>query len=158
MKRSPRSPRILVVLAALLVAVLPLMVWPVYAAGLTLGSRVKVSTNVVDFNLSVFPGKAGYEGDDESPITSGTFGDGTVTDYRFFSSPGDAIFSYADGGAGLVGMASCPPSNINGGGESWSDLWTTNDPGINYNSTPNFPTSVNTIDRAAPGSTRCWPH
>lgn len=131
------------------VAVLALLACPTHAASLTLGSRVKVSTNVVDFNISVFPGKAGYEGDDESPVASGTFGDGTVVDYRFFSSPNNAIFSYADGGAGLVGMASCPPSNINGEGESWSDLWTTNDPGVGYNTTPNFPTTVNTFARSA---------
>lgn len=130
-------------------AALFLMTLPNQGASLTKGSRVKVSTNVVDFNISVFSGKAGYEGDNETPVTSGPFGDGTVTDYRFFSSPGDAISSYANGGAGLIGMATSPAGNIGGGGESWSDLWTTNDPGIGYTTTPNFPTSVNTFARSA---------
>ena len=132
-----------------LVAAFGLTVISSPAADLTLGSRVQVSTNNVDFNISVFPGKAGYEGDNESPVTSGTFGDGTVLDYRFFDSPGTSINSYADGGGGRVGMATSPAANINGAGESWSDLWTTNDPGTNFSTTPNFPTSVNTFARSA---------
>ncbi|MFT5109347.1 MAG: hypothetical protein ACI9UA_004994, partial [Pseudoalteromonas tetraodonis] len=134
----------------LLMTTLSMMVITAPAADLTLGSRVQVSTNNVDFNISVFPGKAGYEGDDETPVTSGTFGDGTILDYRFFSSSGAVISSYADGGAGLVGMATSPSGNINGSGESWSDLWTTNDPGTGFNNPPaNFPTSVTTFVRSA---------
>jgi hypothetical protein len=131
------------------IATLVLLSTSVQAASLDLGDRIRVSTNVIDFNLSVFPGKAGYEGDDESPVTFGIFGDGTVTDYHFFNSPADSINSYADGGAGLIGMAVCPAQNINGGGESWSDLWTTNDPGPGYTTTPDFSTSVNTFARSA---------
>lgn len=117
MNLFPSRSQVLIGWTAVLVGI-ALMTAPARAASLPLGSRVKVSTNVVDFNISVFPGKAGDEGDDESPVTSGPFGDGTVTDYRFFSSPGDAIFSYADGGAGLVGAATSPASNINGVGAS----------------------------------------
>jgi hypothetical protein len=100
----------------LLMTTLSMMVITAPAADLTLGSRVQVSTNNVDFNISVFPGKAGYEGDDETPVTSGTFGDGTILDYRFFSSSGAVISSYADGGAGLVGMATSPSVKITGSG------------------------------------------
>lgn len=130
-------------------AALVLMAIPGNAGTLTLGSRVQVSTDTEDFNISVFPGKAGYEGDDESPVTSGTFGDCTVLDYHFFNSPNDSVNSYADGGGGLVSMASSPSGNINGGGESWSDLWTTNDPGVGFSTSPNFTTSVNTFARSA---------
>ena len=132
-----RYPRNIVLLALFAISAIGME-----AGELTVGSRVRVSTNLSDFNLSVFPGKASYEADDESPVVSGTFGDGTVTDYRFFSSPNDTISSYADGGAGRVAMASCPPANINGGGESWADVWTTNDPGVGFNTSPNVPTTV----------------
>lgn len=119
------------------------------AAELRLGSRVLVSTNLADFNISVFPGKSGFEADDESPVVSGAFGDGTVTDFRFFTSQSSALTSYADGGAGMIWMATSPPENTGNVGESWSDLWTTNDPGESYTSPPNHPTSFNTFARTA---------
>ncbi len=107
-------------------------------ATLTAGPTVEVSDNHSSFDLSVFPGTAGYD----DGTDSGAFGDGTVLDYRFFDSPGNTFnqTGYADGGAGLVGPATA--TNTNGDGESWANVWTTNDPGTDP---PNFPDTVNTF-------------
>ena len=122
---------------------------PIQAAGLSTGSRIRVSTNQGAFNLSVFPGKAGFDAFNESPVTSGVFGDGTVIDYRFFHSPSDAISSYADSGAGMIGGASSPAANIWDAGLRWAHLWSTNDPGVSYNTTPNVSTADITFARSA---------
>jgi len=103
------------------------------AATLTLGSRVLVSENNQNFNISVFPGAAGYDNTGTTvsnpPLATGTFGDGTVLDYNFFHSPDETIVSYASGGAGLISDATSDAGNINGAGENWSNVWTTTDPG-----------------------------
>lgn len=121
----------------------------VKSAVLTEGETIEVTRNHSDFNLSVFPGKAGYNdnGLDGTP-DSGTFGDGTVLDYRFFNSPGDALNSYADGGAGVISNSAANADNVNGGGEHWAVVWTTNDPGTNYSGTANFPAPTLTFARA----------
>ncbi len=81
-------------------------------------------------NVSVFPGAAGYEGLN-GPMASGTFGDGTVLDYRFFNNDG-LIFNdlgYANGGTGVVAPATATNSSgLNGGAIDWADVWTTSDP------------------------------
>ena len=86
------------------------------AATLTLGSRVLVSENNANFNISVFPGTASYDDSGRGtpvPLTN-TLGDGTVLDYNFFHSPGDAMVSYADGGAGRIPLPTVPAANIGG--------------------------------------------
>jgi VCBS repeat-containing protein len=96
------------------------------AGSMNVGLTDEVSSNHTTFDLSVFPGKAGYD----DGVDTGVFGDGTVLDYRFFNSPGSVFTSYADGGAGLVGSATA--TNSSGNGENWADVWTTNDPGVNF--------------------------
>ena len=123
---------------------------PAFAADLTLVSRTLVSTNNQPFNISVFPGKAGYD-DSGNPTTtlSNTFGDGTVTDYRFYNSSGDTLFSYADGGAGLIAMATSAPEFLSGG-QRWANVWTTSDPGINFDAPPaDFSPPTNTFAGSA---------
>ncbi|MDB4466552.1 hypothetical protein N9077_02480, partial [bacterium] len=59
------------------------------AATLTEGATVQVSSNNANFDISVFPGAAGYNdrgiGGSEpgSPTFTNSFGDGTVVDYNF---------------------------------------------------------------------------
>ena len=91
------------------------------------GPTVEVSDNHSVFNVSVFPGKAGYD----DGVDSGVFGDGTVLDYRFFNNEGTTFNNagYADGGAGLVSEATATNSDgTNGGALDWADVWTTSDP------------------------------
>ena len=133
-------------------AVLAAFALPAQAQSLSFVSKTQVSENNQPFNLSVFPGKAEWDntGIVGAALVTGVFGDGTVVDYRFFDSPGDTINSYADGGAGLVGMATSPPENINGNGERWANVWTTNDPGTNFDSPPaNFAPPAFTFARSA---------
>jgi len=126
-------------------------------ASLTLGSRVLVSENNANFDISVFPGKASYNdrgvGGTEpgTPTFTNTFGDGTVEDYNFFHSPSETIVSYADGGAGLISDATSDAGNINGSGENWSNVWTTSDPGVDFNTTKDFTNGSvpNTFARSA---------
>lgn len=100
---------------------------PPEAGTLTVGPTVQVSNNHSVFDVSVFPGKAGYDGFDGS----GVFGDGTVVDYRFFNNEGTTFngAGYADGGAGIVSPATATNSSgLNGGPLDWADVWTTSDP------------------------------
>jgi hypothetical protein len=118
------------------------------AAPLTLGSRVLVSSDNGNFDISVFDGTASYNdrglgGDASDTVTfTNPLGDGTVLDYNFFYSPTVAsvkqIVSYADGGAGRIPLATSPAANINGDGEDWSDVWTTTDPGVAFSTTKDF--------------------
>lgn len=106
----------------LVLGVLVLRSLPIQDAGLSTGSRIRGSTNQDVSNLSVFPGKAGFDAFNGSPVTSGVFGDGTMIDYRFFHNPSDVISSYPDSGAGLIGGASSPAANIWDAGLKWSHL------------------------------------
>jgi hypothetical protein len=139
-----------------------LLVVPSHAASLTEGPTTQASSNNTNggvLNISVFPGKGGWDaswpagtqaGGFPADTSMGVFGDGTVVDYRFFDSPAETINSYADGGAGLFSLATSAPENINGAGESWCDLWTTNDPGTNFDTPPpNFANTVNSFARSA---------
>jgi len=90
-------------------------------------ATVEVSNNHSVFDVSVFPGKAGYD----DGVDSGDFGDGTVEDYRFFNNSGSTFngTGYANGGAGLVSTATATNSSgLNGGALNWADVWTTGDP------------------------------
>ncbi|MFT6177988.1 MAG: hypothetical protein ACJAQT_000624 [Akkermansiaceae bacterium] len=126
------------------------------AADLTFGTRTQVSSSNANFNLSVFPGAAAYDdagvGGVEPGVSTFTnpFGDGTIVDYNFFHSPDNTIASYAKGEDGLISDATCPPENINGGGENWSNVWTAADP-AGFTSTQDF-TNIdvpNTFARSA---------
>jgi len=95
-------------------------------------SLVHVATDQVSndhsvFDVSVYPGQAGYD----DGTDTGAFGDGTVLDYRFFNNSGTTFneAGYANGGAGLVSEATATNSDgTNGGALDWADVWTTNDP------------------------------
>ncbi|NQV34599.1 MAG: discoidin domain-containing protein [Phycisphaeraceae bacterium] len=98
------------------------------AAELTHEATVQVSDNESVYNLSVFPGKAGYSND----TVSGVFGDGTVVDYRFFMADADSVWSWIDGGEGRVADITSPPAaNVAGAvnnSQNWPDVWVTGDP------------------------------
>ena len=115
--------------AIVAMAVLVLTAATASAAVLTHDATVEVSDDHSMFDVSVFPGKAGYD----DGIDSGVFGDGTVLDYRFFNHyPDNLTFNgtgYVDGGADLISEATATnTSDTNGGALGWADVWTTNDP------------------------------
>jgi hypothetical protein len=109
---------------------------PVSAATLTLEELVEVSFDKSEFNISVYPGKASYSGswvfDEIVYESAGVFGDGTVLGYRFFNSDGLVLSSYADDGSGIVAPVVSPPDVDVGGSESWANVWTTTDPGVDF--------------------------
>jgi hypothetical protein len=103
-------------------------------ATLILGSRVLVSENNQNFNLSVFDGAAGYDNTGtlttNPPLLTGIFGDGTVLDYNFVGNngTGSALTTYASGTAGRIPTPVSPAANVDGSGEDWSNVWTVTDP------------------------------
>jgi len=103
---------------------------PVSAATLTLEELVEVSFDKSEFNISVYPGNASYSNVDGS--VTGVFGDGTVLGYRFFNSDGLVMSSYADDGTGIVAPVVSPPEADLDGSESWANVWTTTDPGVDF--------------------------
>ena len=103
---------------------------PVSAATLTLEELVEVSFDKSEFNISVYPGNASYSNVDGS--VTGVFGDGTVLGYRFFNSDGLVLSSYADDGTGIVAPVVSPPEADLDGSESWANVWTTTDPGVDF--------------------------
>ena len=128
-------------MAAAAVAIATLALAPsARAANLTMGSRILVSENNQNFNISVFGGKATYDDSGRNtpvPLTN-TFGDGKVLDYNFFHSPSESIVSYASGAAGRISDGTSAAGNINGSGENWSNVWTTTDPGVGFSTTKDF--------------------
>ena len=122
------------------------------AATLTLGSRIHVSTNNANFDISVFDGAASYNdrGVSGTPTFTNILGDGTVLDYNFFHSPSETIASYASGAAGRISNATSDATNINGAGENWSNVWTTTDP-VGFTTTKDFTNGSipNTFARSA---------
>ena len=94
-------------------------------------------------DISVYDGSAGYAGSDASgAATSGTFGDGTVTAYRFFreGAAGDVIETYAQSG-GLISDIST--SDADGfGNDNNSDVWITTDP-MGFTSDADFGVAAN---------------
>ena len=141
------------------IAALVLLVVPVHAASLTKGSRILVSENNSNFNISVFPGSANYDDSGRTvtapvPLTN-TFGDGTVLDYNFIgnSGTGSALTTYASGGGGRIPTPIAPAANVHGNGENWSNVWTVSDP-VGFTTAKNHnPTGVagaaNTFARCA---------
>jgi hypothetical protein len=111
---------------------------PVSAATLTLtGDPCEVSFNKSEFNISVYPGKASYYAyyEDATLVyktVTGDFGNGTVLGYRFFNSDGTVLSSYADDGSGIVAPVVSPDAADLDGSESWANVWTTTDPGVDF--------------------------
>jgi hypothetical protein len=132
-----------------------LLVLPAHSATLTLGARTLVSSNNANFDISVFPGAAGYNdrgvGGTEpgTPTFTNTMGDGTVTAYNFFHSPANVMTSYVSDG-GRIPLPVVPTANLNGAGENWSNVWTATDP-AGFTSTKDFTngTVPNTFARSA---------
>ena len=122
------SAKIVLTFAAAASAILLATPHQISAAELTYEATVQVSDNESVYNVSVFPGKAGYSND----TVSGIFGDGTVVDYRFFTADADTVWSWIDGGEGLVADITSPPgSNVAGpvnNSQNWPDVWVTGDP------------------------------
>lgn len=101
-----------------------------------------------DMKVSVFDGKATYDGNS----SAGTFGDATVSDYRFFNNgdttqgPAVPLNTYADGAANLISAATATNvSGTNGGSLDYADVWTS-DPGTNFSTAADFTTG--TVARA----------
>lgn len=112
------------------------------AATITFDSRTKVTSNTA-WEVSVFDGKAGYDG-----LASGTFGDGTVAAYRFWQNVGggsgvNGVATYAQGG-GLISEITQTKSNPPTYGVG-ADVWTTSDPGVGYSTTPDYQDGVSPI-------------
>jgi hypothetical protein len=109
-------------------------------------TKISGGTN---FNISVYPGKAGYAGTGATyGSATGAFGDGTVEAYTFLKNvstgnPG-AITSYASGGPTITYHW-----NQVAGFAEWDrgDVWTTNDPGTNFSdgAAANYGGTVETI-------------
>jgi len=121
---------------------------PVSAAMLTLDETVEVSFDKSEFNISVYPGKASYSGTNMAgDAVTGVFGDGTVTSYRFFTVNAEktALISYADD-AGIVAPVVSPPEADLDGSESWANVWTTTDPGVDFATAADI--TENTLARA----------
>ena len=107
---------------------------PVSAGLLTLDDTVEISYNKSEFNISVYPGNASYSGTNMAgDAVTGVFGDGTVSSYRFFNVNGDAtaLISYADD-AGIVAPVVSPDAADLDGSESWANVWTATDPGVDF--------------------------
>jgi hypothetical protein len=96
-------------------------------------------------DISVFAGRAGYQGiggissnTAGNPLpASGLFGDGTVLDYRFFSSPVDKnvsleLFTYALSGEGRIGAVSATSAAQVAGNQAFLNVWETDDPGAGF--------------------------
>jgi hypothetical protein len=126
--------------------------------------RVQVSSNNANFDISVFPGSAGYNdrgmggAEPGVPTFRNLFGEGTVLDYNFIGNEGtgSALTTYASGEEGLIPTPTAPSENVHGNGEEWSNVWTTNDPGPDLeftgsekNHNPGVPGAANTFARCA---------
>lgn len=98
----------------------------------------------LEHDISVFDGSAGYAGiDDTGAATSGTFGDGTVEAYAFFSGDdggdgfnngNDTITTIASGGTSITGtVGSVSMQQVTGA----SDIWETTDP-VGFTTTADY--------------------
>ena len=127
-KQMTARTRSVLALSVVSLAILFTGTYQVEAAELIHEATVQVSDNESVYNLSVFPGKAGYD----NGTVSGVFGDGTVVDYRFFTADPDTVWSWIDGGEGRVADITSPPaSNVAGAvnnSQNWPDVWVTSDP------------------------------
>lgn len=102
-------------------------------------------------NISVHAGSAGYAGHNASGgATSGTFGDGTVEAYNFFTAGAggngfnngnETIVSYAQGGSPITGSTTDTTLNIG----SATKLWTSTNP-AGFTTTANFAANTNATE------------
>jgi hypothetical protein len=102
-----------------------------------------LSTNVVvllgsnsGHNLSVYPGKAAYDGS-----SSGVLGDGTVLDYRFFNNTTISSGGYANGLSTRLSDATTS-GGLTDYNMDYADVWTTSDPGTLTAGIPDFSTTA----------------
>ena len=131
--------------------------------------------------ISVFDGKAGWQGIGGNPDTNlgsfgtdprpsfGFFGDGTVVDYRFFGNGNAGSANDADpssleaetrvaGPAGRIGSFSATTAfNTSGGGINFLDIYETTDPGAGFGTGMIVPAgpadyATNTMARIADGT------
>ena len=111
---------------------LSMLIGTAQAGTVTFLTNVEISKNHSTFDISVYPGTAGYD----DGVDSATFGDGTILDYMFLTNPGnDPISVYASGDADFVTFgAATNPNGMNGGAENWGNVWTTSDPGTDFSS------------------------
>lgn len=114
-------------------------------------------------DISVFAGSAGYQGIGGDPNAnnsgnpapvSGTFGDGTPVDYRFFSSPVDEnvsleLVTYASGAEGRIGTVTATSTGNVAGNQSFIQVWETTDP-AGFTSSADF--TSNTMAGLADGT------
>ena len=103
-------------------------------------------------DISVYDGSAGYAGTDATgAATSGTFGDGTVTAYRFFTEDAgntDTIVTYAQSGTIISDITTNDPDGF--GSANNSDVWITTDP-AGFTSDSDFGVSANPGSRSLVG-------
>ncbi len=105
--------------------------WVILAAAAAVGVQSATLTNSpaiqigngAAHNISVYPGKAAYDG-----LASGVFGDGTVLDYRFFNNETLASGGYANGGGTFVSDITYS-GGLTDYAMDWADVWTATDPG-----------------------------
>lgn len=95
-----------------------------------------------DGDISVYDGAAKWQGVTDSTgatTHSGTFGDGTVLDYRFVGTDrtNSVMQEKANGGgAYLTSAFTVGTYGASGGANTGLDVWTTTDPGVSFGSTP----------------------
>lgn len=79
-----------------------------------------------DIDISLFPGTAGYSG----PLASGTFGDGTVLDYRLINMDSGSLngTGYAVGGAGRIGVMTADDANVDATPMNKLNVWESTNP------------------------------
>ncbi len=110
------------------------------AATLTAGTATQVSLNHSHWDISVFDGKAEYK--PAGATTPVMLGDGTLLDYRFVTSTTSAVNTYAQGTGNRIGPISSGALAASAAEDKWANVWTSNDPGTNFSTTPNFAAGV----------------
>ncbi len=108
---------------------------PVSAATLTPGVFDYVSFDKSVINVSVYPGAASYSGTGRNGAVSGTFGDGTVLDYCFYTDVDSSLTIYASGASEIIGDAVADAMD---GNKDWADVWETSDPGVDFANPADF--------------------
>jgi hypothetical protein len=118
-------------MAGLFTASLLMLGLSVNAGSLTTNPVVQIG-NGGDHNVSVYPGKAAYDG-----LVSGVFGDGTVLDYRFVNNETLLTGGYANGGEEYVSTFT-PSGGLTDYEMYHADVWTSTDPGPLSGGIPDF--------------------
>lgn len=113
-----------------------------------------------DLDISVFDGSARWFGVADSASSgpnSGTFGDGTVLDYRFVGSDrsnGNALTEHVNGGGTyLTSALTAETFGASGGANTGLDVWTATDPDNvgTFDTTPDSDSWVANVDHVAGG-------